>query len=581
MKSIISELENRFREAFVKGFGPELADTDPMIRPSQDSKFGDYQANAAMGLAKKIGQKPRDVAQKIIQNLNISDICAEPEIAGPGFINLRLKPQWLQEHLQTIFPDPRLGIEKAAPAERVVVDYSGPNIAKEMHVGHLRSIIIGDSIARIFDFLGHDVIRQNHIGDWGLQMGMVTYAVEQSQTPLTDLSQLEEMYRRINKATEDPAIRAVMVQKTKDLQQTPKTELKAWQQVREMTLSSAQNLYERLNITLAPKDVRGESFYSDEYGPMIEELKAKGIAKETEGAIGIFPPGFVNKEGEPRPFIIQSRDGTYQYPTFDLAAMRFRVLKLGARRIIYIHDSRQAEHFAMLFAVAKLLGLDHIDNHEVRFDYTTFGTVLGEDGKPLKTRSGENVKLAELIDEAEQRAYDLVTRKNPEFPEDQRRAIAHAVGIGAVKYADLAQSRTSDYIFSFDKMLAMEGNTAPYLMYAYARIKSIERKGSIDIQSLPAGTQIRLNDPAEINLAKKLLQFADIILDVAQNLRPNIITNYLYELSQCFSGFYENCPVLKAPDEATRLSRLLLCDLTARTLNQGLSLLGITVIDQM
>ncbi len=581
MKSITSELENRFRAAFAGGFGPELADADPMIRPSQDLKFGDYQSNAAMGLAKKLGQKPRDVAGKIIQNLKISDICADPEIAGPGFINLRLNPQWLQEHLQTIFSDPRLGIEKISLPEKIVVDYSGPNIAKEMHVGHLRSTIIGDSIARIFEFLGHEVIRQNHIGDWGLQMGMVTYAVEQCKVPLTNLAQLEQMYREVNKVTEDPAVRATMIQKTKDLQQTPKSELKAWQHVREMTLSSAQNLYRRLEVALKPDDVRGESFYSDEYGPMIEELQAKGLARETEGAIGIFPPGFVNKEGDPRPFLVQSRDGTYQYPTFDLAALRFRVRRLGAGRIIYTHDSRQAEHFSMLFAVAKMLGLDRADDHEVRFDYAPFGTVLGEDGKPLKTRSGENVKLAELIDEAELRAYDLVTQKNPEFSEDRRRAIAHAVGIGAVKYADLAQSRTSDYLFSFDKMLAMEGNTAPYLMYAYARIKSIERKGNIDTQALPAEAKILLDHSAEINLAKKLLQFADIILDVAQNLRPNIITNYLYELSQLFSNFYEHCSVLKAPDETTRLSRLLLCDLTARTLNQGLTLLGITVVDQM
>jgi arginyl-tRNA synthetase len=328
-------------------------------------------------------------------------------------------------------------------------------------------------------------------------------------------------------------------------------------------------------------DGRGESFYSDEYGPMIEDLVARGLARRTEGAIGIFPPGFTNKEGEPRPFIIQSRDGTYQYPTFDLAALRFRVRNLRARRIVYTHDSRQAEHFAMLFAVAEMLGIDRGDEQEVRFDYAPFGTVLGEDGKPLKTRSGENVKLADLIDEAEARAFNLVTQKNPDLPEDQRRAIAHAVGVGALKYADLSQNRTSDYVFSYDKMLAMDGNTAPYLMYAYARIKSIERKGNVGSGSIPADARIVLGHPAEIALAKKLLQFADVILDVAQNLRPNIITAYLYDLSQAFSVFYENCPVLKAPDEPTRLSRLMLCDLAARTLKLGLDLLGIQTLEQM
>jgi len=581
MKPIVHELESRFVTAFAKAFGTELADADPMIRPSQDTKFGDYQSNAAMGLAKKLGKKPRDVADLIVRNLDIADMCAEPEIAGPGFINLRLKPEWLAQTLQENLRDSRLGVEKTPSAEKIVVVYSGPNIAKEMHVGHLRSSIIGDTIARVFEFVGHDVIRQNHIGDWGLQMGMVTYAVEQSNEPLTHLGQLEQMYRQVNKATQDPAVRATMIQKTKELQQTPKSELKAWQQVREMTLNSAQNLYSRLGVSLTPDDVRGESFYSDDYGPMIEELKSKGIARETEGAIGIFPPGFTNKDGDPRPFIIQSRDGTFQYPTFDLAALRFRVTRLGATRIVYTHDSRQAEHFAMLFAVAKLLGLDRVNNHEVRFDYVTFGTVLGEDGKPLKTRSGENVKLAELIDEAERRAFDQVTRKNPELPEDQRRMIAHAVGVGALKYADLSQNRTSDYIFSYDKMLAMEGNTAPYLMYAYARIKSIERKGDINPDDLPHEARIMLGEPAEIALAKKILQFSDAVLDVAENLRPNIITSYLYDLSQAFSSFYENCPVLKAPDQTTKVSRLLLCDLTARTLKLGLGLLGIQTLEQM
>jgi len=581
MKSILVELHSRFRAAIVKAFGGAFADADPVLRPSADAKFGNYQSNAAMGLAKKLSEKPRTVAEKIVGHLDYADLAQTPEIAGPGFINLRLKPEWLGERLGQVFADERLGIDRSEGTERVVVDYSGPNIAKEMHVGHLRSTIIGDAIARIFEFLGHEVIRQNHIGDWGLQMGMVTYAVEQTTEPLTDLGQLERMYRTVNKASEDPAVRAAMVQKTKDLQQTPKDELRAWQMVRAMTLSAAQGLYERLDVNLKPEDVRGESFYSDEYGPMIEELRRQGVAVETEGAIGIFPPGFTNKEGQPRPFIIQSRDGTFQYPTFDLAALRFRVRELKVRRVVYTHDSRQAEHFAMLFAVAKLLGLDRTNDHELRFDYATFGTVLGEDGKPLKTRSGENVKLAELIDEAERRAFNLVTQKNPELAEAERRTIGHAVGVGALKYADLAQNRTNDYMFSFDKMLAMDGNTAPYLMYAYARIKSIERKGGIEAGAVPAGARIVPEHPAELDLGRKLAQFPDAILDVSQHLRPNIITAYLYDLSQAFSVFYENCPVLKAESEEKRMSRLMLCDLTARTLKLGLDLLGIRTLEQM
>lgn len=594
MQTIVAQLDRAFRSAISAAFGFEA---DPAVTVAQNEKFGDYQSNAAMGLAKQVaaqtGQKtnPRAVAEKIKAAVVplLGDMAAEVSIAGPGFINVRLSPAWIAGQLASL--DARMGIDPVAAPQTVVVDYSGPNIAKEMHVGHLRSTIIGDCIARTLAFVGQNVIRQNHVGDWGLQMGMVTYALEQegvAEKPLS-LADLERLYKDINKASEDPAVRRQMADRTRQLQQTDKSQLVGWQRVRDLTLSSAQQMYGRLGVQLSEQDVRGESSYSDDYAPMLAELKASGKAVETQGAIGIFPPGFMNKEGDPRPFIIQSRDGTYQYPTFDLAALRYRVMQLHAQRIIYTHDSRQAEHFAMLFAVAKVLGLDKVNSHEVRFDYSPFGTVLGEDGKPLKTRSGENVKLADLIQEAEDRAYKLVTEKNPELPEDQRRKIAHSVGVGGVKYADLSHDRTSDYVFSWDKMLAMDGNTAPYLQYAYARIRSIFRKAdrgtgvppvSIAQDRQDACPTIDLASPFELSLAKHVLKLGEVVELVARELRPHYLCGYLYDLATKFSGFYENCPVLKS-EEPARSSRLALCDLTARTLALGLDLLGIEHPEQM
>jgi arginyl-tRNA synthetase len=579
MPTIAAQLDSAFRTAIRQALAVEA---DPQIGVSQNERFGDYQCNAAMGLARQIteqtGQKtnPRQVAERIRAQVEplLAGMASEVTIAGPGFINVRLSPQWLANQITQVQADERLGVEPAEPPQRVVVDYSGPNIAKEMHVGHLRSTIIGDCIARTLAFIGHDVVRQNHIGDWGLQMGMVTWAVEQAGKPMTSLAELERMYRQVNKASEDPAVRLQMIERTKRLQQTPKSELVHWQQVRKLTLDAAQNLYGRLDVSLSPADVRGESDYSDQYGPMVDELRKSGVAVETQGAVGIFPPGFTNKEGEPRPFIVQSRDGSFQYPTFDLAAIRFRVTQLGAQRIIYTHDSRQAEHFAMLFGVAKMLGL------EARTEYAPFGTVLGEDGKPLKTRSGENVKLADLIDEAEQRAYALVTQKNPDLPEDQRRQIAHIVGVGAVKYADLSKDRTSDYVFSWDKMLAMDGNTAPYLQYACARIRSIFRKASAEDQQLAREAQMTLTSTHELALGKHILRLGEVVELVARELKPHHLCTYLYELATRFSGFYENCPVLQS-DRPLRNSRLALCDATAQTLARGLDLLGIGHPEQM
>lgn len=587
MQSITAQLDALFRSAIQKAFNLEA---DPLIALAANEKFGDYQSNAAMGLARELGKSgqktnPRAVAEQIKQNLQLGEMASEVSIAGPGFINVRLNPTWLASRLHAIVEDERLGVERTGMPLRIVVDYSGPNIAKEMHVGHIRSTILGDAFARVLAFLGHEVIRQNHVGDWGLQMGMVTYALE---TKLADeqhltLGALEKLYKQISKASEDPAVRRQMAERTRELQQTPKSQLHGWQRVRELTLASAHEIYGRLGVLLNQQDVRGESDYSNEYASMVEELRREGKASETHGAIGVFPPGFLNREGEPRPFIIQSQDGTYQYPTFDLAALRYRVNKLQAQRIIYTHDSRQAEHFAMLFAVAKLLGLDHGPQGQVSFEYATFGTILGEDGKPFKTRSGETVRLTELVDEAEERALDLVNKKAEEramqMPAEQKQQIAHAVGVGGIKYFDLSKDRVSDYVFSWDKMLATDGNTAPYMQYAYARIRSIFRKARLSAEA-EAKAELRLESPHEIALAKHILRLGDTIELVARELKPHHLCNYLYELATRFSGFYENCPVLQS-EEPTRSSRLLLCDLTARAMARGLELLGIEHPEQM
>ncbi|HET6247791.1 MAG TPA: arginine--tRNA ligase [Tepidisphaeraceae bacterium] len=591
MQTIVSQLETAFRNAIAAAFG---LDADPLLTVAQNEKFGDYQSNAAMGLAKvlveKTGQKPnpRAVAEQIKAKLELGEMADKDgiSIAGPGFINVRLSPLWLALQLRDIAKDERLGIELTKNPQTVVVDYSGPNIAKQMHVGHLRSTIIGDAFVRILSFMGHVVIRQNHVGDWGLQMGMVTFAVKraglESQLDSVDLDALEAMYKKITvEAKENPALRSEIIEATRKLQQTTKDQLTVWQHARAITLGTAQGLYDRLGVLLKPDDVRGESFYSDQYDAMVDSLRNEGVATDTDGAIGIFPPGFVNKENEPRPFIIQSRDGTYQYPTFDLAALRYRARTLHTQRIIYTHDDRQAEHFEMLFAVVKLL---HWADG-VQLDYAPFGTILGEDGKPFKTRSGDPVPLKFVLDQAEERALEVVKVKNAERPadlklgEEKLAPIAHAVGIGAVKYSDLSKDRTSNYQFSLDKMLSFEGNTAPYMQFAYARIASIFRKaggrGVVTGDFTP-----QLETLFEQSLAKQVLRFQEIIDLVARELKPHYLCTYLYELAGKFSSFYENCEVLKS-EEPMRSSRLLLIDITRRTLALGLELLGIEHPEQM
>jgi len=572
-------------------------DCAAIVRPATDARFGDYQVNGVMALAKQIKTNPRKLAEEVVKNLDLRDICEPPEIAGPGFINLRLKAEFAAGELLEINKNPAgLGIEKTAEPKTIVVDFSSPNIAKQMHVGHLRSTIIGDCICRMLECLGHKVIRQNHVGDWGLQMGMIFYAMHKTEQRVAmdgqrtrqpkrniTLEDLERFYKAVSdKVKSDPDIAKQTRNYTLAFQREEKEFPRLWKRACRITLEACYGLYRRLGVFLTEEHMRGESAYKSDLPKVVDDLKKRAIAVESDGAICVFPPGFKTKEDEPLPFIIQKSDGAYLYATTDLAALRYRVNELKANAIVYVTDARQKLHFEMLFAVARMAGWV---NDKIELTHVMFGSVLGEDGTPLKTRSGENVKLKELLDEAVERAKSVVEEKNPELSPDEKDKIAKAVGIGAVKYADYSNNRTSDYVFSFDKMLAMDGNTAPYMQYAYARIKSIERKAQskdVDIEAELAGVKtLNLTEPDELSLAKHLIRYGESIQAAAADYRPNYLTAYLYELSQKFSAFYTNCPVLAAgPDK--RPTRLLLCDLTAKTIKHGLhELLGIEVVEQM
>jgi arginyl-tRNA synthetase len=607
--SALDILNEQIAAAMAKVTGRQ--DSAAIVRPATDPKFGDYQANGVMALAKQLKTNPRKLAEQVVAQLDLGDLCEPPEIAGPGFINLRLKPPYVAEQLRQINADPteRLGIAAEPQPQTVVVDFSSPNVAKQMHVGHLRSTIIGDCISRLLEFLGHRLIRQNHIGDWGTPMGMVIYSlctagakrlaegVEGELRPwqevLTEirsggvnLNDLEKAYKLIvSVEAEYPSLATNIRAVTNNLQKGDAGLRAIWEAAREITLRECSDIYRRLDVMLSQKDIRGESFYSNMLPSVVQELKEKGLAQESDGAVCVFPAGFKTKEGEPLPFIIQKSDGAYLYATTDLAALRYRVDVLRADKIIYVTDSRQNQHFQMLFQVAEMAGWDRRDGRKVELVHVPFGSVLGEDGKPLKTRSGENVKLKELLDEAVERARAVVEEKNPDLPPAQKAKIAAAVGVGAVKYADYSNNRTSDYVFSFSKMLAMDGNTAPYMQYAYARVKSIERKAESKGVSIPDELRdlgsLDLSEPTELDLGKHLVRYAEAIESAAADYRPNYLTSYLYELAQRFSAFYTECPVLDAPP-AKRPTRLLLCDLTAKTIKHGLSqLLGIQVVEQM
>ncbi|MBE0535545.1 MAG: arginine--tRNA ligase [Phycisphaerae bacterium] len=588
MKPVIDVLEQRISR--VLSSVTEQPDAAALVKTATDPRFGDYQVNGVMAAAKRLKTNPRQLAEKVIEELDLSDICQTPEIAGPGFINLRLKPEYLAEKLLEINADTtHVGIDKTGGPKRMVVDFSCPNIAKQMHVGHLRSTILGDALCRILQFEGHTVIRQNHIGDWGTQFGMLIAYLKQTSPEIIErpdsvhIADLEQFYRNAKaRCDADRDFAALSRQEVVNLHEGNPETLNIWRHIVDESREHYQPVYDTLEVNLNQDNERGESFYADRLAGLVEELKGKGLAVESDGAMCVFPEGFVSKEGQPLPFIVQKSDGAFLYATTDLAALKFRIDELKADHIVYVTDARQKLHFEMLFATARLAGW--VPEH-VALAHVTFGTVLGEDNRPLKTRSGENIKLRDLLNEAVQRARTVVEEKNPQLDEDRKTDIARAVGIGAVKYADYCNNRTSDYVFSFDKMLAMDGNTAPYMQYAYARVKSIERKAAgkdVDIQSELSGiATLNLTEPAELDLARHLIRYGEVIANAMADYRPNYLTTFLYELAQKFSGFYNACPVLDA-NAQSRPTRLLLCDLTARTIAHGLGeLLGIRVVEQM
>ena len=599
-------LDERITAAMRAAF-PDVADAPAIVTASQDARFGDYQANGAMGLAKRLRQKPQDVAKAVIARLDVSDLAETPTVAGPGFINIRLKRVWLEKSVGAVAADARLGMETPERRETVVVDYSAPNLAKEMHVGHLRSTIIGDALARMLTFAGHQVVRQNHVGDWGTQFGMlVAYLDRKKLIELVpddpskflaadkELEDLEATYREAKKLFDtDPEFARESRDCVVRLQGGDARTNAIWSDFVLISVGHCKRVYEKLGVLMTDADIRGESFYNPWLKEIVDTLQAKGMLEESQGAQCVFLKGpdgkplFVNKEGEPLPLIVQKSDEGFLYATTDLAAIRYRVTELKADRVLYVVDARQALHFQQVFACSRLAGFAP---ESVVLEHIAFGTMMGADGKPFKTRTGGTVKLMDLLDEAEKRAKTLVSEKNaadvaagkaePLSPE-QMRDIAHKVGIGAVKYADLSQNRTSDYVFSWEKMLALDGNTAPYMQYAYTRVRSIFRKGDHKAEELRGDPKpITLQEPQEAALARKILQFPETLQRALGDYRPNILAAYLYDLAQAFTAFYDACPVIQSP-EPMRTDRLKLCDLTARTIKQGRDLLGIDTIERM
>ena len=557
------------------------AECQPHVAPSKKAGFGDYQANGAMGAAKIAKAKPRDIAQSIVEHLDIDDMVSQIDIAGPGFINLTLKPEWLAEHIQQANQHPQLGIN-SKEAEKVVVDYSAPNLAKEMHVGHLRSTIIGDAIVRALELQGHHVIRQNHVGDWGTQFGMLLTELEaqleDGESASLALKDLESFYQNAKKHFDESE---EFANKARDyvvkLQSGETSILALWEQFRSISLAHSQDIYNKLNVTLTENDVYGESAYNDDLDVLVEELKQQKLAVEDQGAQVVFLEELADKEGNPSPVIIQKQGGGFLYATTDLAALRYRANTLKADRALYFIDARQSLHMQQVFTLARKAGFV---NEHISLEHHAFGTMMGSDGKPFKTRSGGTVKLADLLEEAVERAQHIVAEKNPDLSDEERQDIARKVGIGAVKYADLSKTRTNDYIFNWDTMLSFEGNTAPYLQYAFTRIQSIFRKAEIDIAAL--NTPIALSDDAEVALAIKTLQFEEVVEQVTKEAYPHFLCNYLYDLSGLFMRFYEQCPILKSDvEQATRESRLQLSLCVAKTLAKGLELLGIETMDKM
>ncbi len=547
------------------------------VENARDKTHGDFASNIAMMLSKQAGMKPRDLAEKLIDALPASDDISKVEIAGPGFLNFFQNTGALAGRLDAALADGHLGVRKTGPAEKVVIDMSAPNLAKEMHVGHLRSTIIGDSVARVLEFLGDDVIRQNHVGDWGTQFGMLLAYLEENPITSDELSDLENFYRAAKKRFDESEefanrARGLVVK----LQAGDADCMALWTRFKDISLSHCQKTYELLNVKLTMADVMGESAYNDDLANVVADLKAKGLLVEDQGAQCVFLDEFKNSEGEPLPVIVQKADGGYLYATTDLAAVRYRSNVLKADRALYFVDQRQALHFNQVFEVARLAGFV---GHPMQMEHMGFGTMNGADGRPFKTRDGGTVKLIDLLTEAKERAYALVKEKNPSLDEDELRHIGEVVGIGAVKYADLSKHRTSDYSFNFDLMLNFEGNTAPYLLYAYTRVAGVFRKLGKGFDEVDG--QIVLQAEKEQDLAARLAQFGEILNNVAEKGTPHVLCSYLYDLAGLFSSFYENCPILAADTPEQQQSRLRLAALTGRTLKQGLELLGLETLERM
>ena len=586
MDTIQTLLESRLRLAL-----DGEVEFSPKVSPATDTRFGDYQTNAAMILAKRDRKNPRQLAQQILEKIDVSDCCEPLEIAGAGFINFRLKSSWLASRFLELARDETMGVPAPKIPRKFVFDFSSPNVAKPMHVGHIRSTILGDSLARIATFIGHDVVRDNHIGDWGTQFGMllVGWKVDLNKESLiTDpLSEMERIYKLISaRCKEDPATLESARHELVKLQAGDPENLGLWHEMIRLSQKQFDEIYGRLEVQF---DVsHGESFYNPWLKEVVQQLQDRGIARESEGALCVFSdssvpekedPFLIQRDGEwgAMPALVQKADGAANYTTTDLATLDYRIKTWAPDEIVYVTDGRQQLHFRQFFEIFKRWLPEQAA--KVRLAHVWFGSILGEDGKPFKTRSGETIKLTDLLDEATQRARNILAEKNLLLPEAELDEISKIIGIGAVKYADLSPNRQSDYVFSWDKMLALQGNTAPYLQYSYVRIRSIFRKGEVDVKSLDLDG-ITFTQPAEVALAIKLCQFGEVLPGVLDDFRPNSLATYLYELASTFHSFFEACPVLKA-EEPARSTRLALCDVTSRVLKQGLALLGIDVPEKM
>ncbi|HDL3296808.1 TPA: arginine--tRNA ligase, partial [Mannheimia haemolytica] len=567
-------LSDKIKQAMVAS-GAD-SNVEPLVRQSGKPEFGDYQANGAMGAAKKLGMNPREFAQKILENADLNGIADKLEIAGPGFINIFLNPEWLAENTNSSLQAVNFGIKTANP-QTIVIDYSSPNVAKEMHVGHLRSTIIGDAVVRTLAFLGNNVIRANHVGDWGTQFGMLIAYLEKMENEHAsemELSDLEAFYRAAKEHYDsDEAFAEKARNYVVKLQSGDKYCLTMWKKLVDITMHHNQENYNRLNVTLTEKDVMGESLYNPMLPEIVADLKAKGLAVEDDGALVVFLDEFKNKDGDPMGVIVQKKDGGFLYTTTDIAAAKYRYETLKADRALVFSDSRQAQHMQQAWLITRKAG--YVPD-SFSLEHPFFGMMLGKDGKPFKTRSGGTVKLKDLLDEAVERADKLIAERSTELTAEEKAAVVEAVAIGSVKYSDLSKNRTTDYVFDWDNMLTFEGNTAPYMQYAYTRIRSIFARANIDENALSGS--IQLNEPKERALAVKLLQFEEALNGVAKEGMPHILCQYLYELAGSFSSFYEACPILNA-EETTKNSRLKLAALTAKTLKQGLDLLGIKTVE--